>query len=242
MQQISMPLNQVLRDARTKAGLSIKKMAEKAGVSGRTISNYESGDTFPPFNVIETYAEINNVSASELLQPVSLHAQPISENVADEMGELTEPTELAESIELPGRTAHQPARETLLPVIALVAAGRMEFTDQGWGADASDQWLSRPYGFLDKNAYACRVEGDSMMPYLMPGMLIVASPNIPIENIANGDLVIVKTSDMNVSVKVLHRSKNSLSFESWNEKYDTIHTQQEDVVFIHKVVWIRAAK
>lgn len=56
-----------IRIARTKAGLSQKGLADKLGVSDKTVSAYETGRAIPPTKVLAKIATITGVSLSELM-------------------------------------------------------------------------------------------------------------------------------------------------------------------------------
>jgi|TARA_Y100000294_G_C8499311_1_gene314137 phage repressor protein C with HTH and peptisase S24 domain len=211
-----------LRKLRKQSGLSSEDMAKKVGISAKTVYNYETGKSRKiPQWVVEQYGDI----CGQLIdQSTEGHSTPI------------EPEQL-------GRPFQLPAEPGIIPIISMVAAGQMEFTDQGWGAGSSDEWLSRPHSLTDSNAYACHVSGDSMLPLLKPGMMVIASPNIPLDNIANGDLVIIKTVNMKVSVKEFHRKgDNTVLLKSWNDSYDDLKIPQSEIIFIHKVIWFRTRK
>lgn len=61
-------------------------------------------------------------------------------------------------------------------MINSVAAGYpREFTDLGYPAGIADQYVRVP-GLTDKDAFACRVVGDSMLPEYREGDIVVFSP------------------------------------------------------------------
>lgn len=55
-----------LRAARVNVGLSQKAVAERLGVSNKTISNWENGVTFPPADIIPAICELYGVSYDNL--------------------------------------------------------------------------------------------------------------------------------------------------------------------------------
>ncbi len=55
-----------IKKARLAAGLSQEELAEKLGVSAKTISAYETGRAIPPSPTLIRIAEITNVSVDEL--------------------------------------------------------------------------------------------------------------------------------------------------------------------------------
>lgn len=67
LRRMTMKFGEKLRDLRQENGLTQAELAEKAGISLRTISYYESGTTYPKNrNVYQTLADILNVDANYL--------------------------------------------------------------------------------------------------------------------------------------------------------------------------------
>jgi len=55
-----------IRRSRKRLGLSQNDLAKKLGVSGKTISAYETGRAIPPFPTLEKLASIMGLSVTEL--------------------------------------------------------------------------------------------------------------------------------------------------------------------------------
>ena len=53
--------------ARTKAGLTQKELADKIGVSDKTISKWETGKSLPDISYYETLCDALNIKVNELL-------------------------------------------------------------------------------------------------------------------------------------------------------------------------------
>lgn len=60
---------QNLHDARKKAGLTQKELAEKSGISLSSIKRYEKGEREPTWTIIETLATTLNIDDSLLVNP-----------------------------------------------------------------------------------------------------------------------------------------------------------------------------
>ncbi|MFH1388607.1 MAG: helix-turn-helix transcriptional regulator [bacterium] len=58
-----------IKKARVVADLSQKELAEKLGVSDKTVSAYETGRAIPPTVTLAKIAEITKVSISDMLGP-----------------------------------------------------------------------------------------------------------------------------------------------------------------------------
>jgi repressor LexA len=77
-------------------------------------------------------------------------------------------------------TRKPPATPIDVPLINSVAAGYpREFTDLGYPAGIADDYVRVP-GMTDRDAFACRVVGDSMLPEYREGDIVVFSPQRPI--------------------------------------------------------------
>lgn len=60
---------QNLHDARKKAGLTQKELAEKSGISLSSIKRYEKGEREPTWTIIETLSTTLNINESLLVNP-----------------------------------------------------------------------------------------------------------------------------------------------------------------------------
>ena len=124
-----------------------------------------------------------------------------------------------------------------IPLISVTSAGLAEtFTDQGYPVGGSDEKLDRPPNLTDPNAYGLRVEGDSMSPRLMPGDIVVASPN---STFANADICVVKTVKNDVFIRKLLERENHYLLQAINPAFEPISLPKSETRFIHKVVWIK---
>ncbi len=56
-----------LRELRTKANLSQTELAERIGSKQRNVSNWEMGETSPPFDALPALADALAVSIAELM-------------------------------------------------------------------------------------------------------------------------------------------------------------------------------
>jgi repressor LexA len=69
-----------------------------------------------------------------------------------------------------------------VPLVNSIAAGYpRELTDLGYPAGVADDYVRIP-GVTDREAFACRVVGDSMLPEYREGDIVVFSPHRPIKS------------------------------------------------------------
>ena len=60
-------IGQFIATKRREQNLTQEQLAEKIGVSNKTVSKWETGKTMPDYSVVEALCEVLNVSASELI-------------------------------------------------------------------------------------------------------------------------------------------------------------------------------
>ena len=119
-----------------------------------------------------------------------------------------------------------------IPILNRVPAGFPQgFTDKDYPAGYADEYVSLP-DVKDLNAFALKVEGESMTPKLKTGDIIIISPNRQWES---GDIVVVKVKD-EVSLKKIFRKETTLVLQSINPEYSPIILPFSEVQVIGKVV------
>lgn len=127
-----------------------------------------------------------------------------------------------------------------VPLISLAQAGRSGFFDEA-GFPKGHGWnqISVTEDFLKKepHAYGLRVTGDSMLPALKSGDVVIVSPKGKTQN---GDLVVARFKTGEVMIKeFFQKNKNTFLFKSYNPKHDPIITQKKELLFLHKVAMIK---
>ena len=75
----------LLKDLRKKKGITQEQLAEKLGVSGRTISRWETGKNMPDISLLVEIAEFFDVSIPEIIK-----GERKSENMKNETKEVAE--------------------------------------------------------------------------------------------------------------------------------------------------------
>lgn len=136
----------------------------------------------------------------------------------------------------------QTARDmSLIPVLGITDAGKgIDSVDGGFPPGYADEWLSRPQGLKDPNAYAVVIRSGaiSMLPLLKPGMKLIASPNIECRS---GDLAIIRLKNGDVTIKELKFSNEEVTLIAWNVDYEPskLKVKKKDVEFCHPIIWFR---
>ncbi|MFN3466447.1 MAG: S24 family peptidase [Candidatus Brocadiales bacterium] len=123
-------------------------------------------------------------------------------------------------------------------VVGYVSAGEtyVVYDDAGLPTGGSiEQPLPRPFDVRDPDAYALVVVGDSMGKIAPAGSRVIVSPNAEVRS---GDIAIVRTKDEKALIKEVTFSGDKVRLNSFGN-HEEILADKEDVVFIHKVVWVR---
>lgn len=109
-----------------------------------------------------------------------------------------------------------------IPLISWVQAGQWHDPDDTYHPGHADEWISSDSA--DPNAFALRVQGDSMEPEFYENDIIVVSPAI---EPASGDYAVVKVNSQ-VTFKQIHIYMSKVVLKPLNDKYQPEEIQRED--------------
>jgi phage repressor protein C with HTH and peptisase S24 domain/DNA-binding XRE family transcriptional regulator len=123
-----------------------------------------------------------------------------------------------------------------IPIISWAQAGPDGFFLDSFPAGSGYGDINRPYDITDPNAYALIISGDSMAPKYEPGDVILVSPNMGVQT---GDYAVVKLRNGSVAAKRVKARNGGFTLESINPEYPPINCDSEDVVFLHRIVWVK---
>ena len=90
-----------------------------------------------------------------------------------------------------------------------------------------------PNNVTDPNAFAVKIEGDSMYPRYMQGEIVVVDTT---KTVINGDDVVVKLHNGAVMVKRYKMMRDMVFLESYNPACDSIPILDGDMLCCFKVV------
>jgi SOS-response transcriptional repressor LexA len=210
-----------IRGTREANELTQQQLADKSGVSIRTIQNWENGTGNDPQPVkLGKVAKTLNVAPAYLMGDDSA----VQDRTAPPKG----------NAQILGAVSDSKKRK--IPVISWAAAGRggnysdMEAQiDEYMEADCSDA-----------NAYALIIEGDSMMPRYEPGDRVIFLPN---DEPRNGDVVVARLSDTGeVFFKIYHttgKKNDVVRLTSYNPAYPEMEYPRKAFRFIHPMLEMR---
>ena len=164
----------------------------------------------------------------------ALHFWRQQDSVPDKYHRLVENNLIPHSISLPPGAHSFPKEKGLIPVISIAEAGKGIDAADSYPPGGADEYISRPHGLKDSEAYAIVIRGDSMLPALKPYTKVIASPNMEVQS---GDLAIVRLADDSVLVAEVKLNFPEVKLIKYNSK--DIITQKDKIRFMHKIVWTR---
>src|SRR5689334_22413424 len=126
-----------------------------------------------------------------------------------------------------------------VPVINRVSAGYpKDFTDLNYPKGVADEYLSCP-DVADKDAFAARVSGDSMVPKYREGDIVIFSPAAPTKS---GDDCFVRFDDGQTTFKRVffetdESGRQVLRLQPRNEKYRAQTIASEQISGVYKAMF-----
>lgn len=135
----------------------------------------------------------------------------------------------AEAYDIPRSTGR-------IPIISWAQAGPDGFFEDAFPSGSGFGDINRPYDITDPNAYALIISGDSMIPKYEPGDVILVSPNMGVQT---RDYAVVRLKDGTVTAKRIKAKDSRYLLESVNPEYPPIDCSAEDVMFLHRIVWVK---
>ena len=204
---------------RGKAGLTQKELADRLGIQYQQVSAYERDLTFPRKGRLIQICEILNAPYSELAEAKFRTQNP----------------------GLPEDAFPFESRRRLppIPLIGLAAAGQGLFPNIEGTAAAADDYLDRPDDLRDEQVYGVRVYGDSMIPVVKPGSIVIASLEASCQN---SDLAVVVTQDGEAMIKLVYYKGEELLLRSTNPAFPDRRLPRQDILHLHPVVYIRMGR
>lgn len=131
------------------------------------------------------------------------------------------------------------APERLIPVVGHVSAGpaRIAWTDAGFPTGGGDDYVSAHADLKDPHAFALRIKGDSMVPSLRDGDIVIISPRAG--RLRAGEEALVQTLDGKSYLKAVYPKGSVLILQSLNQAYEPIVVSKEQVRKVMRVVDVR---
>ena len=253
-----------LRRQRRRLGLTLDELAGRTGISKPYLSLIETGrvPNPPSDEKLRRLEQSLGFIAGELVSQAHLQrtprdvravlarllsreglgeavaTAPANGNTAIDLDDVFASGVLQELVENSAGNVEQ-VTTNAVPVINRVSAGYpKDFTDLAYPRGVADEYVGCP-DVQDKDAFAARVQGDSMMPKYREGDIVIFSPAA---SARNGDDCFVRFEDGHTTFKrVFYESDEAgaamLRLQPRNEKYRPQVIASEKVVGMYKAVY-----
>jgi phage repressor protein C with HTH and peptisase S24 domain len=204
---------------------SLSSFARKLDISRNTLARYEAGDAVPSDILLEI-CRIKNVRPDWLM---------LGEGPMRRTEELTPKADLEIIPEGPRKVYIGGDLHRDVPVLAAAPAGAARSVSDadypaGYGVDG---WILVPDP-EDANAYALRIDGDSMTPTLVPGDTIIVSPRRRED--LRFPICVVRIAGDDITVKYVRYEGTMAYLEPENATYRPIVLPRENIEIIGRVV------
>lgn len=136
----------------------------------------------------------------------------------------------------PERAFDIPPSSRRIPVISWAQAGADGFFVDSHMVGTGFTDISCPHDVTDPNAYSLEISGDSMSPKYENGDYVIVSPA---RGVQTGNDAIVKLRDGQILAKRIKAKNGKFILSSLNPEYEDITCNSEDVVFMHRIVWVK---
>ena len=120
----------------------------------------------------------------------------------------------------------------LIPVVGLAQAGPGILSEDDYPAGSGDEYLSRPHGLRDSQAFGVVVVDDSMRPAFRHHQRIICSPNIEAQT---GDRCVIGLKTGERLIAKVRFDGDKIQLKKYNDT--DIHVNKIDVEFVYKIVW-----
>lgn len=126
-------------------------------------------------------------------------------------------------------------RRRTIPLIGLAQAGSGGFFDDG-GFPTGGGWDEIAFpNVADEHAYALEISGESMLPLLRDGDIVIVSPTAPVRR---GDRVVVKTKKGEVMAKELRRhTARTIELKSLNREHEDRSFDESEIEWMARIMW-----
>jgi len=180
-----------IKTIRLRAGLNQAQFARRIGVSQHTVSHIERGARKPSWDVLGRICRNFDVSANWLILPADGESQELAHTP-----DLTEPSIIAlvervAEVEAKLQISLDGRHEGLLPLSHIGQSPGPEYAGDSPRRDAKE-FISRPVGCLDREAFACRLDDEAMQPDFKPTDVLVFSPA---EEVRSSDYACVRIGE-----------------------------------------------
>ncbi|MCX7703172.1 MAG: XRE family transcriptional regulator [Planctomycetota bacterium] len=220
-------IGQAIKELRLRRGWTIRKLAELVGKTPAYVSLIENRKRQLSMPLLEVFANALGVSPAYFLQDTSCKKESgeVRHKILEELWAVIERYSLPEDNKIFCRMRR-------IPVISCTAAGEPVAYEDMFPVGYSDEFVEAP-DITDENAFALRIRGDSMEPYLSDGDIVIVCPSWKVKE---GKPVVVKAKDGEVTCKIFNKSDDKVVLSASNPRYPPKVLSSESIVWMYPVV------
>lgn len=206
-------IGQRIESIRKMLGFSQAQLASSLGISQQAYGNYERNESEPKIAMLIKIAELGSCTLEWLMTGVNSTFIPPRANANNLVPTVS------------------PSKGNWYPIIGKVRAGtEIIYTDEDVIGEIFIDYYKTALCFC------VTVEGDSMLPRLSAGDVVLVDPS---DTPVSGDIVVVVLSGRQM-IKKYVVTREGIEFHSYNENYPVIYPSgDEDVQGIFRVVMIQ---
>ncbi len=206
-------IGQRIKEVREAKGFDQITFAQKIGVVERTLRRYEKGEQLPDADVVLKIAALTDIPPHWIL--------------TGEGGMYNVETSETKSTKAKSSTFEK-VRLIEIPLLSTVPAGKPNLV---FHPDYIEKYITVD-DVKDPNAFALKVEGNSMSPRIEDGDVIVVSPK---KEVRNGDICVVRVNDED-TVKKVNFEDGYVHLIPLNHGFEPVTVRKKDVTFIWRVI------
>jgi repressor LexA len=203
-----------IREARENKGLDQATLASKLDVATRTLQRWEKGEQVPDAVTLAKIGELTGTLAHWLLAGTG--AMYPHQNGENKRPEGEEPS------------AFRRVKLVRIPMLSSVPGGKPNLI---FHPDHIEKYIIVD-DVKDANAFALKVDGDSMSPRIEDGDVIIVSPK---REVRNGDICVVRV-DGEDTLKKVNFENGYVHLVPLNHNYEPVSVKKKDVAFVWRVV------
>ncbi len=203
-----------IREARENKGLDQATLANKLDLATRTLQRWEKGEQVPDAMTLAKIGELTETLAHWLLTgegAMYAHQNGGHERSGEE-----------------GLSAFRRVKLVRIPMLSSVPGGRPNLI---FHPDHIEKYITVD-DVKDANAFALKVDGNSMSPRIENGDVIIVSPK---REVRNGDICVIRVNDEDTLKKVIFEN-GYVHLVPLNLSFEPVSVKKRDVAFIWRVV------
>ena len=203
-----------IREARENKGVDQATFAGKLDVATRTLQRWEKGEQVPDAVTLGKIAGLTETLTHWLLTGEGLM-------YAHQNGG-------REHLEGEGVSSFRRVKLVRIPMLSSVPGGKPNLI---FHPDHIEKYITVD-DVKDANAFALKVDGDSMSPRIEDGDVIIVSPK---REVRNGDICVIRVNDED-TLKKVNFENGYVHLVPLNHHYDPVSVKKKDVAFVWRVV------